>query len=102
MNQYTTPPDKDPHLWQIAQRRASFKYHFAVYIVVNLFFWILWFITDSRDAGREDGSWPWPIWPLIGWGIGVIFHYLGAYVLPKENTVEKEYEKLKREQGNKL
>jgi len=27
--------------------------------------------------------------------IGIFFHFLGAYVFPKANSVEKEYEKLK-------
>jgi hypothetical protein len=28
MQQYSTQPqDRDPQLWDIAQRRASFKYH---------------------------------------------------------------------------
>jgi hypothetical protein len=35
----------------------------------------------------------------MGWGIGLVFHYLAAYVYPSENLVEKEYEKLKREQN---
>ena len=33
------PPDRDPHLWEIAQRRAGFKSHLATYIVVNIFLW---------------------------------------------------------------
>lgn len=96
MNQYhqPPPPDKDPELWLIAKRRVSFKYHLATYITVNIFFWILWYFSekDSSEAG-----WPWPVWPMLGWGIGLFFHYLGAYVFPKENSVEREYEKLKKQ-----
>ena len=96
MNQYhqPAPPDKDPQLWYIAQRRASFKYHLATYIIVNIFFWILWYFS-GRHSSHE--GWPWPIWPMLGWGIGLFFHYLGAYVFPKENSVEREYEKLKKQ-----
>jgi hypothetical protein len=32
---------------------------------------------------------------MLGWGIGVFFHYMGAYVYPKDNSVEREYQKLK-------
>lgn len=91
MNRFSnTPGDKDPQIWQLAQRRVAFKYHLGTYVVVNAFFWILWYLT-----GRDQHGWPWPIWPMIGWGIGLLFHYLGAYVFPKEGSVEREYEKLK-------
>lgn len=94
MNQYhqTPPPDKDPRLWQLAQRRVSFKYHLGTYLVINVFFWILWYLNGQH---RTHDGWPWPVWPMIGWGIGLFFHWLGAYVLPKEDSVNKEYEKLR-------
>src|SRR5688572_29988415 len=89
MNQYhqPPPPDKDPELWLMAKRRVSFKYHLATYIIVNLFFWIIWYFSE-KESSHE--GWPWPIWPMLGWGIGLFFHYLGAYVFPKENSVERE------------
>ena len=86
---------KDPELWEIAKRRASFKSHLGVYIVVNIFLWAIWFLTADNDAGR--GRYPWPVWSTLGWGIGLLFHFLGAYVYPKENSAEKEYEKLTRD-----
>jgi hypothetical protein len=88
------PPDKDPHLWEIAQRRASFKTHLATYIVINAFFWAIWFFTNQQ---RDYNGFPWPVWPAFGWGIGLFFHFLGAYVYPQSNSVEKEYEKLTRD-----
>lgn len=88
------PPGKDPQLWYIAQKRTSFKYHLATYIVVNIFFWILWYFS-GRHSSQE--GWPWPLWPMIGWGIGLFFHWMGAYVFPKGDAVEKEYDKLKQQ-----
>ena len=82
----------DAHLWEIAKRRASFKYHLATYIIINLFLWTLW--VFSNDGGNR---YPWPVWTTGGWGIGLFFHYLGAYVFPQENSVQKEYEKLLKE-----
>jgi hypothetical protein len=85
---------KDPHLWELAQKRASFKYHLATYAVMNAFFWILWYLNGQKmDA---DDRWPWPVWPLLGWGIGLAFHFMGAYIVPKNNLAEKEYDKLKK------
>lgn len=85
--------NKDAHLWEIARRRASFKSHLTTYLVFIPFFWLIWWFTGEHTGGM---GLPWPVWPMAGWGLGVFFHYLGAYVF-KENQVEKEYEKLIRE-----
>jgi hypothetical protein len=87
--------EKDPQLWEIAKRRASFKYHLGTYLLMNIFFWVIWWFTGSYTS-HENGHLPWPVWPAFGWGIGLLFHFLGAYVFVKENGVEKEYEKLTR------
>ena len=87
--QNTDPNEK--MLWDLARRRASFKTNFVTYIIVNSFFWLLWYF----GGGDNNSKYPWPIWPMLGWGIGLIFHYLSAYVNPKENAVQKEYDKLK-------
>ena len=83
---------KDPQLWELAQKRASFKYHFATYVVMNAFFWILWYLNGQH---RTHEGWPWPVWPMLGWGIGLFFHFIGAYIAPKDNLAEREYQKLK-------
>ena len=83
---------KDPKLWELAQKRASFKSHLVTYFVMNTFFWVLWYLNGRNDG---HGGWPWPVWPMLGWGIGLAFHYVAAYVAPKENLAEREYEKLK-------
>lgn len=91
MNYETTPHDRDPHLWHLAQRRASFKRHLAAYVILNTAFWVLWYFT--HEAGEADGL-PWPVWPMLGWGIGVAFHYASAYLSSADDAVEKEYHKL--------
>ena len=89
-NQFSDP--KERALWEIAKKRASFKSHLLTYLVVNGFLWAMW-----AFRGSEYSDIPWPVWPTLGWGIGLVMHYLSAYVFPKENAVEKEFEKLKRE-----
>ncbi len=88
--QQPAPEGKDPVLWEIAQRRASFKSHALAYLIVNLLLWGLWFFNSKS----YNNVYPWPIWTTLGWGIGLGFHFAGAYVFPKANSVEKEYEKL--------
>ena len=87
---------RDPQLWDLAKRRASFKGHFAVYLVMSAFFWILWYFSGG---GKNGNSLPWPVWPMFGWGLGVAFHFIGAYINPLNNAVEKEYNKLVEKQS---
>lgn len=100
MSDYKPAPEgKDPELWEIAQKRAGFKTHALTYVIMNSFFWAVWFFSSGRHhMDFENYGWghfPWPVWPMIGWGIGLAFHFAGAYIFPKANSVEREYEKLK-------
>lgn len=98
MDYQTVPENKDPHLWQLAQRRASFKTHLATYVVINLFLWVLWYFTKGMyDYNYGYPALPWPVWPAVGWGIGLTFHYIRAYVATGQDTIEREYNKLKNE-----
>lgn len=97
MNDYTTPQGRDPLLWQLAQRRASFRGHLAMYLIVILFLWLLWFFTGGKTYGQ---GLPWPVWPTLGWGIGLAFHYVSAFVSTSKTMVEKEYDKLMNEKKN--
>jgi hypothetical protein len=42
----TTSQDKDQILWMMAQKRARFKKHLFTYLIINIFLWIIWFLTD--------------------------------------------------------
>ena len=106
MSDYRLAPEgKDPELWEIAQKKASFKSHAVTYIIVNAFLWGIWYFSSSQhDFSFESIRWghfPWPLWSTLGWGIGLAFHFAGAYIFPKANSVEREYEKLKNQQKNK-
>lgn len=91
-----TPEEKDARLWAIAKKRAGFKRDMVTYIVINAFLWLIWLLTSK---GKYDGGIPWPVWPTAGWGIAMVIQYFEAYKYPKENTAEKEYEKLKQQQN---
>lgn len=56
-------------------RRRQFKTHLFAYLVVNALLWMLWAITSA-----VSGTWfPWPVFPLLGWGIGLSFHAWAVY-----------------------
>ena len=106
MSHYQPAPEgKDPVLWEIAQKRAALKTHAVTYVIMNSFFWAVWFLSSSRhQMDFNMFNWdhlPWPVWPMLGWGIGLAFHFAGAYIFPRTNSIETEYEKLKNQQKNK-
>ena len=97
MENYKDPQSsvRDPQLWELAKRRAGFKRHLGTYVLVIAFLWAIWFFTGN-DSGAGNNKYPWPIWPTGGWGLGLLFHYISAYVSPGQNSAEREYEKLTR------
>lgn len=60
--------------WAIGRIRAKrgFWIHIVVYIVVNALLVVVWAVAS--------GGYFWPVWPMLGWGIGVIGHYLTVFV----------------------
>jgi hypothetical protein len=89
---------KDKELWEDARERASFKVHLITYILVNIFLWIIWafvkYVIKSEHVDQDTNSIiPWPLYPLAGWGIGLIFHYMKVFHW-KHKWTQKEYEKL--------
>jgi uncharacterized protein (DUF486 family) len=89
--------EKDEKLWQTAKKRASFQQSLVLYVVVNAFLWFLWWYNH----GGGDDRMPWPIWVMVGWGIGLVFQYMNAYGGSKADLVQKEYERLKNKEGEK-
>ena len=85
---------RDETLWQVARKRAAFKASFSAYVVVNLALVAIWYFTSG------PGTYFWPIWPTLGWGIGIAFQYAGAYHTTRMFSAEEEYEKLKRNQNS--
>ena len=90
-NTAASTEQKNDLLWQLAKKRASFKWSLATYFIMNCFFVAVWYFSSG------PGSYFWPIWPMLGWGIGIAFHYFSAYHGDKLFTVEDEYEKLKNQ-----
>lgn len=86
---------KDDRLWRTAQRRAEFKKSVFSYIIVNTFLWGVWWFTTGSQQGFN--GYPWPIWVMLGWGLGLGMQYFKAYNGDKDSLIEQEYEKLKRE-----
>ncbi len=84
---------RDERLWRIAKSRARFRSHLMVYLIVNGFLWIIWLLTNKHQNGV-----PWPVWPMIGWGLGLAFNYYHAFHRDTLGDVNREYERLRQEQ----
>jgi len=48
------------------KKRRDFKGHVLVYLLVNTFLVIVWAMTSAGFF--------WPIFPIVGWGIGVVMN----------------------------
>lgn len=82
---------------KIAEGKMGFQIHLGVYISVNLFLVVIWYITGfPRGTG-----FPWFIFPLFGWGIGLVAHFLATYVGEgrMSERAEREYQRLKRQRS---
>ena len=60
------------------EAKRGFRVHFAVYLAVNAVLVLIWALVS-------DGFF-WPVWPMLGWGIGVAAHAASVYFGPSEIT----------------
>ena len=78
------------------EEKKGFRTHAIVYAVINAFLALIWWLTGA--------GFPWFVFALGGWGIGLLFHGLGVYVLSgrqeDRRAIEREAEKI-RSNGSK-
>lgn len=86
----------DERLWRIARKRAMFKKSLYSYLVVNAFLWAIWWLTTGRVADTQ--AYPWPVWVMLGWGLGLGFQYFGAYQGNRQDLASEEFKKLKEKE----
>lgn len=61
--------------YTLAESRRGFKIHAAVYAVVMTGL----IIVNALLWAYADGDFPWVVFPLIGWGIGLTLHYVFGF-----------------------
>lgn len=95
--------ETDEQLRQKAEKRAEekvdFLIHLVIYLAVNSLLIIIWYFNGGSNwFSQGEGMFPWFIFPLFGWGIGLVAHFFGSFASPglKDRFAEKEYERLKR------
>ena len=80
--------------WAIKRIRAKrgFWTHLLAYVAVNAALVAIWALTFT--------GYFWPIWPMLGWGIGVVAHGITVLVDPSEITEERIERELRVRRGS--
>jgi uncharacterized membrane protein len=63
------------------EAKIGFYIHLGVYVGVNILLVIINLLTSREYL--------WFKWPLMGWGIGVLFHGLGVFVFSRESAIKE-------------
>ena len=88
--------DHDDDLHRLAVRRAdmrlAFRSHLTAYVIVNAGLTAIYIMTSF-------GHYFWPIWPMLGWGIGLGAHAAAVYMDGeglRDRMIAEELEKLRK------
>ena len=78
---------RDRAVTQLKKRR-DFHGHLLVYVLVNTFLVVIWAVVDAHGFF-------WPVFPIVGWGIGVVMNAWDVYSRPPitEDDVQREIER---------
>jgi len=81
---------RDKAVRQLKKKR-DFRGHLLVYILVNTFLVVIWLLTDPSGFF-------WPVFPIVGWGIGVIMNAWDVYGRQEitEEDIHREMEHLSK------
>jgi hypothetical protein len=66
---------RDRAVTQLKKRR-DFRGHLLVYGLVNTFLVVIWAVIDVHGFF-------WPVFPIVGWGIGVVMNAWDVYWRPR-------------------
>jgi hypothetical protein len=86
----TTGGEEDLRERAIARlkKKSDFRAHLLAFLLVNGFIVVIWAITSSGFF--------WPIFPIFGWGIGLVFNAWDVYREPvSEERIRREMGRLR-------
>ena len=72
------------------KKKRDFRTHVVIYLLVNAMLVVIWAVTN------DDGFF-WPIFPMLGWGIGVGANAWDVYGRKpiSEDEIRRETERLR-------
>ena len=87
----TTPTSTDNDLRVLAieqlRKKRGLQAHLIAYVSVNLLLVGIWYATGRHFF--------WPVFPILGWGIGVVFNIWDVY-MPERMTEERIQREMRR------
>lgn len=99
-NQQLPSPPLDEEVRAKAEKRVRQKVellsHIGTYLVINGFLVVVWALSGA--------GYPWFLWVMAGWGIGLVFHIIGYFTgkrgeATRDRMIQKEIGRIKKEQG---
>jgi 2TM domain len=87
-------PDSEQELRKLAvsrlRKKRDFRTHIVIYVIVNAMLVGIWAVTGAGFF--------WPIFPILGWGIGVAANAWDVYGRRPitEEEIRREAERLRR------
>lgn len=63
---------------KIIKEKRGFYIHFIIYIIVNIGLYAQWWYMTGGEG------FAWPITTTLGWGIGVVAHFVVVFFFLKE------------------
>jgi hypothetical protein len=78
---------RDRAVTQLKKRR-DFYGHLLIYVLVNTFFVVIWAVVGAHVFF-------WPVFPIVGWGIGVVMNAWDVFWRPPitEHDIRREIER---------
>lgn len=77
---------EDQGTYETAKKRVEakmgFYVHLAIFVAVNILL-IINYTTSPQNLSFK--------WPLIGWGIGILFHALGVFVFSEGSSLKEQF-----------
>ena|ERR1041385_734403 len=95
------PDLTDDQVSKLARARVSFRMNLAAYVAVNLFLVGVWFVTSGGHPPTlfdDRESYFWPIWPILGWGLGLGLHWYSTFG-PGAGMQEREERRIREQMG---
>ncbi len=75
---------------QRVRGRLGLSIHLSIYLIVNAGLFAIWLLSGAH--------YPWFLWPMFGWGIGVVSHILAYFYGPgsprEELAIARELRRL--------
>lgn len=63
---------------QRVEEKKKFYRHLSSYVVMGVFFYMINYLGNVNSGSNRL----WFYWPMLGWGVGLAFHYVNIFGIP--------------------